>query len=91
MSVAALEAMAAGLPLILTPAPGSELLVEDGVNGYLFPFGDSKRLAFLLEELADNTSLRDVLSSASRKRAEAFDWESVADTYVEVLHSLAVP
>ncbi|MEQ1749834.1 MAG: glycosyltransferase family 4 protein [Prosthecobacter sp.] len=44
-----IEAAACGLPLFLTPHHGSEMVLEDGVNGRLIPF-DSSGVAAVLEE-----------------------------------------
>jgi len=39
MSLAALEAMGAGLPLVLTHTGGTDELVEEGVNGFTHDWG----------------------------------------------------
>jgi glycosyltransferase involved in cell wall biosynthesis len=44
-----IEASACGLPLFLTPHHGSEMVLEDGVNGRLIPFEPSG-VAAVLEE-----------------------------------------
>ena len=43
------EAAACGLPLFLTPHHGSEMILEDGINGRLLEF-DADRIADVLEE-----------------------------------------
>ena len=40
-----MEAMHYGLPIIATQVKGHTDLLEDGVSGLLFPFGDSEVLA----------------------------------------------
>jgi len=44
-SIASLEAMASGLPLVVADAMALPHLVDEGVNGYLFRPGDSRDLA----------------------------------------------
>ena len=46
------EAMACGLPVIVSDAPGASEMVEDGVTGYVFKCGDTtdlqKKLLFVI-------------------------------------------
>jgi glycosyltransferase involved in cell wall biosynthesis len=44
-SIASLEAMASGLPIVVADAMALPHLVDEGVNGYLFRPGDSRDLA----------------------------------------------
>lgn len=44
-SIASLEAMASGLPIVVADAMALPHLLDDGVNGYLFRPGDSRDLA----------------------------------------------
>lgn len=62
MPIAALEAMAAGVPLVVTAVGGLVDLVRNGENGWLTPPGDPDRLA---------ETLRTVLLSASDRRRVA--------------------
>jgi glycosyltransferase involved in cell wall biosynthesis len=69
-SIAALEAMAMGKPLVLTRIGGAEEQVIDGKNGFLYEPGDigalSEKLAALQSEPA-----RKAMGMASRERVEA--------------------
>lgn len=47
-----IEAAACGLPLFLTPHHGSEMILEDGVNGRQIPF-DADGIAVVLAEFVD--------------------------------------
>ncbi len=44
-SISLLEAMACGLPVIVSDIPGNREWVVDGENGWLFPVGDAQALA----------------------------------------------
>jgi glycosyltransferase involved in cell wall biosynthesis len=50
----ALEANAAGVPVIGSAIPALSELVRDGVNGHLYPAGDARALAAVLQDLAAN-------------------------------------
>jgi glycosyltransferase involved in cell wall biosynthesis len=65
-----LEAMAAGLPIVSTDAPGCREAVRDGQNGLLVPPRDSAALAAALRRLIEDPGLRDRLGAAGRQRAE---------------------
>lgn len=62
------EAMAAGLPVVLSDRVGAAPdLLEDGVNGRLFPSGDAERLAAAIAEIAGDADLRARMGAASRR------------------------
>jgi len=82
MSVSTLEAMAAGLPLVVTSTGGMEDLVEEGVNGWTFEWRDVRRLSSLLKIFAADGALRARMGAASLQRAKSFDWDRVASQYL---------
>ena len=69
MSNTILEAMASGLPTVVTHSGGNPELVEDGRDGWLFHTRDFQALAQCLLRCADDTRLRLKLSEAARRRA----------------------
>jgi len=68
--IAAVEAAAAGLALIVTSVGGLGDLVIDGVTGFAIDPGDVDALARHLHTLAEQPALRRELGAAARKRAE---------------------
>jgi glycosyltransferase involved in cell wall biosynthesis len=68
---AALEAMACGLPSVVTDVGDLGYIVEDGLNGIVVAPGDSVTIAVALERLVSDQSLRQQLGEAARKRAVA--------------------
>ena len=56
-SASMLEAMACGLPVIVSNAPAYYEWVEDGVNGFIVPRGDSEALTKHLCVLLSNQKL----------------------------------
>ncbi|MGC8668149.1 MAG: glycosyltransferase [Chthonomonadales bacterium] len=71
LSIATLEAMAAGLPVLAANARALPELVEHGVNGYLFRPGDASDAAHWLRALACDGALRRRMGEAGRQRATA--------------------
>jgi phosphatidyl-myo-inositol dimannoside synthase len=85
MSVATLEAMAAGLPVIITRTGGTAELVEEGVNGLTFERADVNTLEAHLKRFALDRSLARSMGAASRQRAALFSWDAAAQTYLKLL------
>ena len=92
MSVALLEAMASGLPVIVTPTGGTEELVEPGVNGLIFEWSDVDALTRHVRSLAQNRALARRMGAASRARTGRFTWQAAGDRYLEMFEQIvAVP
>ena len=68
--LAALEAMACGVPVIGTAAGGLPEVVEDGRNGYLRPVGDVASMAAAALGLLRDPELWSRFSKDARRRAE---------------------
>jgi len=78
MPNALLEAMAAGLAVVVTDAsPGPLEVVEDGVNGLVVPSDDAQALAVALERLAANSALREQYGAMARQTLRQLDWPVV--------------
>jgi phosphatidylinositol alpha-1,6-mannosyltransferase len=91
MSLAALEAMAAGLPLVLTRTGGTQDLVEEGVNGFVIKWGDIDALASALRKLAKDQELKRRMGMKSRQRAEQFSWPMIAARFWELITKATSP
>jgi glycosyltransferase involved in cell wall biosynthesis len=70
LSLAMIEAMACGLPIIASDARGLRDYITNEQNGLLFPVRDYKALAACILRLATNKELRDRLSLGARKSFE---------------------
>jgi glycosyltransferase involved in cell wall biosynthesis len=57
-SASLLEAMSCSLPPVATEIDGNKEWINDGINGFLVPVADSKKLAEKILLLADNQELR---------------------------------
>ncbi|MGW7531883.1 glycosyltransferase family 4 protein [Amycolatopsis sp. NPDC054798] len=86
MSLAALEAMAAGLPVLATDVPGNSGLLRD--VGALTP-ADPAALAAVIDAFAADEGFRQRAAAASSAAARKFTWAEAArqveDVYAEVL------
>jgi glycosyltransferase involved in cell wall biosynthesis len=68
--LAALEAMACGVPPIATDAGGVPELITNGVDGFLEPVGDIAAQAARVTELLSDSSRYEAVAAAARKTAE---------------------
>lgn len=84
--IAALEAMASGLPTIASDVPGLAEVVGDA--GLLFPAGNAEQLALLIRKLQTDRQLRETLRLRARQRAASLSIESTAYRYVELYKAL---
>lgn len=92
MSLALLEAMAAGLPLVACDIPGNRAVVEDGRDGLLVPPGSPPRLAAALRDLLDHPARASELGAAARRRVAAeFTLAATVDRHLELFQRLLHP
>lgn len=89
MSIALLEAMAAGLPVVVTDAGGTEELVVPDVNGIVVEWADVTGLTAALTRLAEDAGLRRRMGAASRQAALGFSWKEIVGQYVALMASIA--
>jgi len=61
-----LEAMAAGLPVVTTPAGDAADVVEPAAAGYIVPFGDVEATSVAITQLAGSPALRSHLGKSGR-------------------------
>lgn len=70
-SIATVQAMARGLPVIASRCGGPEEILEDGRTGLLFDCGSPEQLANLIEMMRADPSRRQDLGSAARSAARS--------------------
>ena len=83
MSNALLEALASGLPAVVTDTGGSNELVVEGKNGFVIK-RESKAIEEAVGYLLAHEEERKLMGKASRVRAEAQSWQAVANAYQEL-------
>ncbi|WP_193222190.1 glycosyltransferase family 4 protein [Alkalilimnicola sp. S0819] len=91
-SNAALEAMAMGLPVVLSRLGGAAEMVEEGVNGHIYPAGDVERLVARLRPLVTDPRHRARLAAAARPRVQRrFGIERMIAAYEQALGAAGMP
>jgi hypothetical protein len=89
-SVASIEAMATGLPVILTNVGGAGEIITDGVDGYSVEPGDRAALGQRLEELIADPLLAIAMGEAARQTAERrFDAHNFASALLDHMKAFA--
>jgi glycosyltransferase involved in cell wall biosynthesis len=91
--LAAVEAMACGLPIVATDVGGIPDFVVPGVNGLLVPPRDVPALGAALREMAGilaDAERRRQWSAAARASVLPFDQDAVLGRFAQVLEGLAV-
>jgi glycosyltransferase involved in cell wall biosynthesis len=88
----ALEASAAGVPVVATAVGGTPEVVDDGVTGFLVPPGDPATLVAKMQSLLDDESLRCRMGDAGRARMRTqFTFEAQSRQYQHLADSLMAP
>jgi glycosyltransferase involved in cell wall biosynthesis len=81
-SIAMLEALQAGVPVLAADSGGAADIIKPGVNGWLFPSGDATALAGRIAALAANPAAARLPEDEIRR--SAFRADAIADRWVRV-------
>ncbi len=85
-----LEAMAARLPVITTPAGDAGEVVQEGTTGFVVPFNDTEAMVDRMVRLAVSHNLRRQLGEAGRHRvAQHFGFQSLTEQLLSLYGSIA--
>ena len=79
-----LQAMACGLPVIVSKVDGFKEIVEENVNGFTAEYNNEEDFANAIEKLIKSSELREKMSIKSVEKSKAFSWESIAKKYLEL-------
>lgn len=86
MPVALMEAMAAGMPCVVSDIRGNrELMGPCARSSICFPWHDSNRLRSILIALLEDETLCHTLSVANQKRIQAYDSQAVSE-HMELIY-----
>jgi glycosyltransferase involved in cell wall biosynthesis len=79
------EAMACGLPLIVTRNAGGEDLIVEGETGFLVPAGSPAAIAEKIEWFLENRGKLPGMRTAVRAKAAELTWPAYGD---KILHAI---
>jgi glycosyltransferase involved in cell wall biosynthesis len=79
------EAMACGLPLIVTANAGGEDLIEEGRTGFLVPIRSPELLAEKINWFADHREALPEMGAAARAKAGEYSWATYGQ---KILHAV---
>jgi len=84
-SVTLMEALASGLPCLVSDIAGNREWIEDGVNGWLFRDGDVDDLAEkILNAIKNHKSFKKISEAARRTAEQKADWKKNFGKLLEV-------
>lgn len=72
-----MEAMYAGLPVVASGAKGHNDLIQDGMTGLLYPYGDAEACAERVARLAGSGQLRETLAENARESVRQYGLDRV--------------
>jgi glycosyltransferase involved in cell wall biosynthesis len=81
------EALACGLPVIVSENAGAKDLIEEGVNGWVVPAGNAAALAERMAWCAAHPTEVRAMSAAARSSAEHRDWQSYRSQVADVIEA----
>jgi glycosyltransferase involved in cell wall biosynthesis len=86
--IAALEAMAAGVPVVATDVPGLRSVIEHGRNGLLCRPADPEHMAISIGQLFDDQGSCHKIREAARNTAKGYDWRFISAQYLDLYGEL---
>ena len=83
-----MEAMYYGLPVVASAVKGHTDLMEDGISGLLYPYGDSCACAERIRQLMEDPTFAAALGRAAEERVQCYRIENVKPQIMEHYVSL---
>lgn len=88
--IKALEAMAAGRPIVASDLASCRELLQDQKTAWLVPPGDAGALAHAVSGLINNPSLAERLARGAWERAPSFSWDARAGHLIDLFRGIAL-
>jgi glycosyltransferase involved in cell wall biosynthesis len=88
-SSALLEAMAAELPIVATPAGAATDILTDGCNALIVPLADADAIVSAVRRLVGDARLREQLGRAARATATNYTFEAATARFLATVSSVA--
>jgi glycosyltransferase involved in cell wall biosynthesis len=86
--MAVVEAMACGVPAIVSSMVGAKQFIEDGRNGFVVPSGDPGVLADKMRWCVANSETLQKMAPAARLAAESATWETYRRRFVTAVRDV---
>lgn len=86
-SLVVAEAMASGLPVLVSKTRGIEERIEDGVDSQFVEF-DAEDIAAKARRLIEDSALRQAMGRAARQKAARYTWDHTAERFLDALHQM---
>ncbi|MBW1999065.1 MAG: glycosyltransferase family 4 protein [Deltaproteobacteria bacterium] len=89
LSLAVLEAMASGLPVVASNCSSLPEQIDDGKGGFLCPLGDAKSFAEKINTLAESPRLRKEMGEYNRSKTEqSFTLNRMVNEYRDLFEEI---
>ena len=90
ISNALLEAMAIGMPAVVTDCSpgGARMLIQNRENGLIVPCGDAQKIAHALEELTGDPQLMAKCSSNARKVLMDYHPDAIIERWIKYIYKV---
>lgn len=88
MSLAGLEAMALGMPILCSDNTGINDLVENGINGFVFKTGDLEDLKQKIQWFLSHRNLLKDMGLKSRHIAEDHSWDRYYTEFAKIINEI---
>jgi glycosyltransferase involved in cell wall biosynthesis len=88
-TLSVMEAQASGKPCVVSKVGDLPWMIEDGIQGYVFPEGDVEGCAGALKMLLENTSLREAMGQKAREKAlQEYGLDKMIEQYESVYETI---
>ncbi len=88
LSIALLEAIASGIPVVATNVGSNYEIIEDGKNGFLVDKENPAQFADALFKVLSNSELRRKFSSYSRDKVNEFNIKHTSEKYISMYQNV---
>lgn len=83
----ALEAMTAGLPVIVPTQGGIAEMVEDGVNGYKIDVSELKKIENQIDNILSDFETYQKLSENALRMAKSYENKNITDRILQIIEN----
>jgi glycosyltransferase involved in cell wall biosynthesis len=83
------EAMASGLPVVVTENTGSIEMVREGIDGFVVPIRDVESLKRRIMLLYEDEERRREMGDSARSRVAEFDWDRYGERLISAYKEIA--